>query len=81
MSGDPSRLPYPVPPPNTIMVRGFNNTTSPVAASGLNTDFRPELYVPGMPEDLVLLCAADYTSSGATIFLPTEGYVLSLSSD
>ena len=81
MSGDPSRLPYPVPPPNTIMVKGFNNTTSPVAASGLNTDSRPELYVPGMPEDLVLLCAADYTSSGATILLPTEGYVLSLSPD
>jgi hypothetical protein len=34
-----------------------------------------------MPDDLVLLCAADYTSSGAMILLPNEGYVLSLSSD
>ena len=63
------------------MVKGFNNTTSSVAATGTNPDFKPELYVPGMPQDLVLLCAADYTSSGATILLPTEGYVLSLAPD
>ena len=31
-----------------------------------------------MPSDLVLLCAADYTQSGATILFPTDGYVLSL---
>ena len=61
------------------MVKGFNNTSSSVAATGFNTDSKPELYVPGMPEDLVLLCAADYTNSGATILLPNEGYVLSLS--
>ena len=34
-----------------------------------------------MPDDLVLLCAADYTASGATILLPNEGCVLSLSPD
>eukprot|EP01034_Spumella_vulgaris_P017994 gene17994-22970_t len=34
-----------------------------------------------MPDDLVLFFAADYTSSGATILLPNEGYVLSLSSN
>ena len=43
------------------MVKGFNNTFSSVAATGLNIDLKPELYVPGMPDDLVLLCAADYT--------------------
>ena len=63
-------------PHDSIMVKGFNNTSSSVAGF---TDSRPELYVPGMPEDLVLLCAADYTTSGATILLPNEGYVLSLS--
>ena len=42
------------------MAKGFNNTSSSVAATGFNTDSKPELYVPGMPEDLVLLfCAAD----------------------
>ena len=81
MSGDPTRLTTISAPPDSIMVKGFNNTSSSVAATGFNTDSKPELYVPGMPEDLVLLCAADYTSSGATILLPNEGYVLSLSPD
>ena len=81
MSGDPTRLTTISAPPDSIMVKGFNNTSSSVAATGLNTDSKPELYVPGMPDDLVLLCAADYTSSGATILLPNEGYVLSLSPD
>ena len=79
MSGDPTRLTTISAPPASIMVKGFNNTSSSVAATGFNTDSKPELYVPGMPEDLVLLCAADYTNSGATILLPNEGYVLSLS--
>ena len=79
MSSDPSRLQSPVPPPNhIIMVKEFNNTTGPAATFGLNTDSRPELYVPGMPKDLVLLCAADYTNSGAIILFPTEGFVISL---
>ena len=63
------------------MVKGFNNTSSSVAATGFNADSKPELYVPGMPDDLVLLYAADYTTSGATILLPNEGYVLSLLPD
>ena len=81
MSGDPTRLTTISAPPDSIMVKGFNNTSSSVAATGFNADSKPELYVPGMPDDLVLLCAADYTTSGATILLPNEGYVLSLSPD
>jgi hypothetical protein len=81
MSGDITRLTTISAPPDSNMVKGFNNTSSSVAATGLNIDSKPELYVPGMPDDLVLLCAADYTSSGATILLPNEGYVLSLSPD
>jgi hypothetical protein len=77
MTGNPDRL-Y-----NTmttdIRVKGFNDTSSPAATIGLNGDSRPELYIPNMPSDLVLLCAADYTQQGATILLPTEGFVLSLS--
>ena len=81
MSGDPTRLTTISAPPDKIMVKGFNNTSSSVAATGFNADSKPEVYVPGMPDDLVLLCAADYTASGATILLPYEGYVLSLSPD
>ena len=76
MSGDPTRLSTISAPPDSIMVKGFNNTSSSIAATGFNTDSKPKLYVPGMP---VLLCAADYTNSGATILLPNEGYVISLS--
>ena len=42
----------------TIRVTGFNDTSSPAATLGLNSDSRPELYIPNMPSDLVLLCAA-----------------------
>ena len=66
--------------PTTISIKGFNDTSSPAATLGLNSDSRPELYIPNMPSDLVLLCAADYTQQGATILLPNEGFVLALSS-
>ena len=79
MSGNPSRLISTQSTEPNIQVKGFNNTSSLVAASGYNQDNIPELYVPAMPKDLVLLCAADYSTTGATILLPTEGYVLSLS--
>ena len=79
MFGDPTRLTTISAPPDSITVKEFNNTSSSVAATGFNTDSKPELYVPGIPEDLILLGAADYTDSGATILLPNEGYVLSLS--
>ena len=62
MSGDPTRLTTISAPPDSIMVKGFNNTSSSVAATGFNDDSKPEFYVSGMPEDLVLLCAADCTS-------------------
>ncbi len=81
MSGDPIRLTIISAPPDSIIVKGFNDTSSSVAATGFNTDLKPELYVPSMSEDLVFLCAADYTTSGATILVPNEGYVLSLSPD
>ncbi len=81
MSGDPVRLTIISAPPDSIMVKGFNDTSSSVAVTGFNNDLKPELYVPSMSEDLVFLCAADYTTSGATILLPNEGYVLSLSPD
>jgi len=77
MSGNSDRLINTMP--TTIRVKGFNDTSSPAATLGLNSDSRPELYIPNMPSDLVLLCAADYTQSGATILFPNEGFVLALS--
>ena len=49
--------------PTIICVKGFNDTSSPAVTLGLNSDSRPELYIPNMPFDLVLLCAADYTQT------------------
>jgi hypothetical protein len=67
--------------PTNIRVKGFNDdTSSPAATLGLNSDSRPELYIPNMPSGLVLLCAADYTQQGATKLFPNEGFVLALSS-
>jgi hypothetical protein len=68
-------------PQNNIHVKGFNDSTSLVTQIGLNSDAKSELYIPSMPSDLVLLCAADYTQSGATILFPTDGYVLSLTAE
>ena len=81
MFGNLTRLTTISAPPDSIMVKGFNNTFSSVAATSFNADSKPELDVPGMPDDLVLLCTADYTTSGAMILLPNEGYVLALSPD
>ena len=47
---------YPV---HDAHVRGFNGTTSRVTHRGVNDRRRPEEYLPGMPEDLVLVSAID----------------------
>jgi hypothetical protein len=78
MSGVAHRLTNETMPTEHIHVKGFNESTSKVTRIGLNSDSKSELYIPTMPSNLVLLCAADYTQSGATILFPTDGYVLSL---
>ena len=50
MSGNSDRLINTMP--TTIRVKGFNDTSSPAATLGLNSDSRPELYIPNMPSDL-----------------------------
>jgi hypothetical protein len=77
MSGNSDRLINTMP--TTIRVKDFNDTSGPAATLGFNSDSRPELYIPNMPSDLVLLYAVDYTQSGATILFPNEGFVLALS--
>ena len=78
MSGVAHRLTNEAIPEENIYVKGFNESSSQVTQVGLNSDSKSELYIPTMPSNLVLLCAADYTQSGATILFPTDGYVLSL---
>ena len=49
-------------PLDNIYIKGFiNKSTSQVKRVGLNSDSKSELYIPTMPSDLVLICAADYT--------------------
>ena len=78
MSGVAHRLTNETMPTDNIYVKGFNESTSQVTKVGLNSDSKSELYIPTMPSNLVLLCAADYSQSGATILFPTDGFVLSL---
>lgn len=80
LSGDPQRLKnsHPV---DSLRIKGFNNSTSSVALVGFNSDGKKEYYVPNMPPNLVLLCAQQYSSDGASILLPNEGFVLSLTAE
>ena len=78
MSGVAHRLKNEAIPTENIYVKGFNESSSQVTQVGLSADSKSELYIPTMPSNLVLLCAADHTQSGATILFPTDGYVLSL---
>ncbi len=79
MSGVAHHLKNEAIPTENIYVKGFNESSSQVTQVGLSADSKSEqLYIPTMPSNLVLHCAADYTQSGATILFPTDGYVLSL---
>jgi len=78
LSGDVTRLQNPAPI-DSIKIKGFNNSTSSVTHVGSNADGKKEYFVPTMPPNLVLLCAQQYSSDGASILLPNEGFVLQLS--
>ena len=71
LSGDVTRLQNPAPI-DSIKIKGFNNSTSSVTLVGSNTDGKREYFVPSMPPNLVLLCAQQYSSDGASILLPTK---------
>lgn len=58
---------------------GFDSSLQPAGTVGTNCDGKEEMYVPGMPDNLALLCANDYARSGAVILTETEGIVLPLS--
>ena len=63
---------------HNIYIKGFNDSQSPVTDIGVNSDGKTEYYVDGMPRNLVLLCANDYTVGGAAVLFQKDGVVFSL---
>jgi hypothetical protein len=62
-----------------IAIRGFNDSRAVADSKGLNSDGVMELYIPSMPEDLVLLCLHDYAKKGCVYLTEFGGKVLHLS--
>ena len=61
-----------------IAIRGFNDSKSVAESRGLNSDGISELYIPSMPEDLVLLCLHDYAKKGCVYMTEFGGKVYNL---
>jgi hypothetical protein len=76
MSGDARRLK--AKEAVDIAIRGFNDSKSFANWKGLNSDGIMELYIPNMPEDLVLLCLHDYAKKGCVYLTEFGGKVLNL---
>ena len=76
MSGNSDRLSNTMP--TNIRVKGFNDTSSPAATLGLNSNSRPELYIPNMPSDLVLFCSVLPTIRNKALLYSSQSKDLSL---
>jgi hypothetical protein len=61
-----------------IAIRGFNDSKSVAESRGKNSDGVMELYIPSMPEDLVLLCLHDYAKKGCVYMTEFGGKVYDL---
>ena len=61
-----------------VAIRGFNNSRSAADSKGLNSDGIMELFIPSMPEDLVLLCLHDYAKRGCVLLTEFGGKVFNL---
>jgi hypothetical protein len=64
-----------------VKVKGFDGGVKETNVIGMNEDGKMELFVEGMPEDLVLLSAKQYADDGAAILFGEEGMVLKLGED
>jgi hypothetical protein len=76
MSGDARRLE--AKEAVAIAIRRFNDSKSFDNWKGLNSDGIMELYIPNMPEDLVLLCLHDYAKKGCAYLTECGGKVFHL---
>ena len=64
-----------------IYICGYDGSMKMVRKAGLNSDNKVEYYVPGMPKELVLLSAHQYTEGdGMVVLMEDTGYVIQLSS-
>ena len=80
MSGVPGRI-IEESITSPIRIHGFNGDISETNITGKNMDNKEELYVPDMPNDLVLLCANSYAQDGAVVLFPNNGYHLYMNDD
>jgi len=81
MSGVPDRIVSDIVHDPDVRIAGFNQSISRPSVEGLNADGKKEYFVPNMPADLVLLCAAAYAADGAVVLFKDSGVVLRLSED
>ena len=79
MSGVSGRLHNVTKPPTSTTVTGFNKATETVDSVGINEDCKTELYLPNMPNNLVLLSGYDYAKEGAAVLTAKGGNVYKLS--
>ena len=61
-----------------LEVRGFDGGCREGNLVGINEDGKREVFVKGMREDLVLLCAQQYVAGGAAILFENDGYVVKM---
>jgi hypothetical protein len=61
-----------------MQIYGYNGQSEKAKHGGINEDGVYEIFVEGMPDDKVLLCAADYAHKGAVVLSSLGGAVYSL---
>ena len=64
-----------------VKIRGFDGMMQETKMIGRNEDGKKELFVEGMPQNLVLLSAKQYAEDGAAVLFGEEGMVLRLKED
>jgi hypothetical protein len=83
MSGIEGRLKEEVNIENkNIYICGYDGSMKMARKAGINEDNKVEYYVPGMPQELVLLSAHQYTEGdGMVVLMEDTGYVIQLTSE
>jgi hypothetical protein len=64
-----------------MKIKGFAGRHEEAKVMGKNIDNINEIYVPAMPEDLVLLCMRDYAKKGCVILTSEGGKVYNMTEE